>query len=368
MELALRAVVEEMADALRVQGASTDAGELGDNVTAVFDAEGALVSQSRCRPLHVGVLRSATRTMLDTVGDVSAGDVIMTNDPYLGGASRLPDFVMLSPAHSAGTRVGYVATMARYSDVGAASENELGAGPVDVYAEGLRIPPVSLLRGGKLSRNLERLVEVNVRDPGLAVSELHAQLGAVRVGQDRLAALAAEVGPDKLREVTSEVIARSESLARSRVATLSDGVASFVERLDGVELEVLVEIDGSSITVDLTRMPAQLATAVNGSATSTYSVALAAVRTLIGDDVPVDEGSARVLTVKSTPGSVVRASVPAATTAQRHLHDRVWDALLGALDQLVPERTRRGASKTAGLYQDPRASSTEQVSTNQGSA
>ncbi|MEX0935478.1 MAG: hydantoinase B/oxoprolinase family protein, partial [Gemmatimonadota bacterium] len=159
------ALAEEMGASLRRAAYSPNIKERRDYSCAVFSPEGVPVAQGDHMPVHLGAMPMSISAVLDTLGPLESADVAMVNDPYEGG-THLPDITLVSAVFDAGgrTRLGYVAARAHHSDVGGMSPGSMPLAR-EIYQEGLRIPPVLLVREGGRVADVWRLVLANVRTP-----------------------------------------------------------------------------------------------------------------------------------------------------------------------------------------------------------
>src|SRR5262245_59370666 len=144
-----------------------------DHSCAIFDARGRLVAQAAHIPVHLGSLPRAVEAAL-AAGPLEPGDVVLLNDPYAGG-THLPDLTLVSPVFLPGRRAAggagsrsvpdfLVASRAHHADVGGAAPGSMPLAR-EVYEEGLRLPPVFLVRRRRLQGDVLNLVLANVRTP-----------------------------------------------------------------------------------------------------------------------------------------------------------------------------------------------------------
>src|SRR5579863_4214506 len=161
---AVHSIAEEMGAALRRTALSPNIKERRDYSCAVFDGKGRVIAMGDHMPVHLGSMPMSVRAAVDTLV-LRRGDVAMLNDPYAGG-THLPDITLVAPVFvdPAEQPVFYVAARAHHSDVGGAFAGSMGPGR-EIYEEGIRIPPVRLVRGGVMDRDILALLLNNVRTP-----------------------------------------------------------------------------------------------------------------------------------------------------------------------------------------------------------
>ncbi len=190
---ALHSVAVEMGAALRRTAFSPNIKERRDYSSAVFSAECDLIAMGDDMPVHLGSMPMSVAAVLADLR-LAPGDVALLNDPYRGG-THLPDITMVAPVFLPGrTRAAfYVANRAHHADVGGMYPGSMGPCR-EIAQEGIRIPPVKLMRGGKMDAQLLAMILANVRTPREREGDLTAQLGACRIGSLRMLELVSRFG------------------------------------------------------------------------------------------------------------------------------------------------------------------------------
>ena len=337
---ALSGIAAEMG-AVLIRGAySSNIKERRDCSTALFDARGRMVAQAAHIPVHLGALPDAVEAVIDRAP--RPGDVFVLNDPFRGG-SHLPDVTLVSALHLDGEPAGFAVTRAHHSDVGGKSPGSMPSDSRSVFEEGLVIPPVRLVREGRIADDVLDLILANVRTPAIRRGDLRAQLAAERLAQARLAELAVRPGTPPLRDGYEEVLRYAERRTRERLRGLPDGVASAVGVLEGdgtsdadIAIRVRVELAGDSLRVDFAGTADAVAGNVNCPPAVTRSACCFALRVLTGPDVPANAGAYAPLEVVAPAGSLVSAQAPSAVVAGNvETSQRIADTVLLALSRLV---------------------------------
>jgi N-methylhydantoinase B len=325
-----------------------------DCSTAVFDATARMVAQAEHIPVHLGSMPASVAAALDTFGVLDPGDQVLVSDPYAGG-THLPDWTLVGPVHDDdGRLLGFAANRAHHSDVGGSAPGSMPAGATEVFAEGLRIPPVRLHRAGEEDRDIVALLLANTRTPHERLGDLRAQVGANRLTARRLRELAADLGADGLDAAAAATLDHAERSVRAALADLPDGVYSFEDVLDGdgtghddIGIRVTVTIDGDALTCDFTASDDQVPGSVNAPLAVTESAAIYALRAVAAPDIPANDGITRPLTVRTRAGSVVDPTPPASVAAGNvETSQRIVDVLLGALAQAAPDRVPAASQGT----------------------
>jgi N-methylhydantoinase B len=351
---ALVGIAEEAGAALRRTAYSPNIKERIDCSTALFDAHARMVAQAEHIPVHLGSMPASVEAALEAFPELQPGDQVLLSDPYQGG-NHLPDWTVVAPVHDAeGRLLGYAANRAHHSDVGGSAPGSMPASATDIFAEGLRIPPVRLHRAGEEDDDLVALLLANTRTPRERLGDLRAQLGANHLTARRLVELAGDLGPEMLAASMAATLDHAERLMRAALAELPDGTYRFADALDDdgagtapVPIEVVATFNGETLTFDLRGSSPQVTGPVNAPRAVTVSAAVYALRAVVAPDAPANAGSVRPLTVLTEPGTVVDPRPPAAVAAGNvETSQRVVDVLLGALAQAVPDRVPAASQGT----------------------
>lgn len=335
-------VAEEMGVSLRRTAFSPNIKERRDYSCAVFDRRGRLIAQGDHMPVHLGSMPLSVKAAIEQC-EMRAGDVVILNDPYAGG-THLPDVTLVAPVHDAGgTLLFYVADRAHHADIGGATPGSMGKA-TEIYQEGIRIPPIHLMRAGKVDEGLLRLLMANVRVNEERRGDLAAQLGALRVGGGRLLESVERYGFDECDEYARHLIDYTARMMRHTLAALPDGIYQAEDFLDDdgetdtpVRIRVTVGIRGDEATVDFTGSAAQVRGPINAVEAITVSAVYYVFRCLIAGEVPASAGVLEPLKVTAPRGTVVNATPPAPVAGGNvETSQRIVDTLLKALSQAAP--------------------------------
>jgi N-methylhydantoinase B len=340
------ACAEEMGVTLMRTAHSPNIKERLDHSCAVFDGGGRLVAQAAHIPVHLGSMPRAVEAVLERCV-LGRGDVVLLNDPYAGG-THLPDLTLVSPvfASRSGRRPDFlVASRAHHADIGGGSPGSMGLAR-DIYGEGLRLPPVHLVRGGRIVPDVLALVLGNVRTARERRADLLAQIGAQTTGERRLAELIRGHGLATLNASSSALIDYAARCVRAALAALPRGRWRFADALDDdgidsrpVRIAVKLETGRGRLRVDFTGSSPATAGPLNAPRAVTEAAVTYAVRVALGGDFPVNHGSLSGVEIVTTPGSVVHAIEPAAVVGGNvETSQRIVDVVLGALARALPGR------------------------------
>lgn len=358
-------VAEEMGVSLRRSAFSPNIKERRDYSCAVFNREGTLIAQGDHMPVHLGSMPMSVRAALETV-ELGPGDIVVLNDPYAGG-THLPDVTMVAAVYEerrqkaeGGGRTKkskqlpsafrllssddkplfYVANRAHHADIGGATPGSMGRAE-EIYQEGLRIPPVRLMIGGRINDDVMRLISANVRIPEEREGDLTAQLGAIRTGQQRLLEIADRYGFKEANLYATHLIDYTGEMMRRVIRGLPDGVYEAEDFLDDdgysderVRIAVRIEIKGDRAQVDFTGSAPQVRGPVNAVEAITVSAVYYVFRCLIPASVPASWGIMEPIKVTAPLGTVVNALPPAPVAGGNvETSQRIVDTVLLALSK-----------------------------------
>ncbi len=362
----LQSIAEEMGAALRRTAFSPNIKERRDYSCAVFNAAGEALAMGDHMPVHLGSMPMSVRAAIDEL-ELLPGDIAMLNDPFRGG-THLPDITVVAPVFvkSRGKRSGhskhgpdfFVAARAHHADVGGTYAGSMGPCR-EIYQEGFRIPPVKLVRGGRIQRDVMELLLNNVRTPEEREGDLLAQLAACHTGEARLIELCRRYGLARVQKAGSALLDYSEEMMRSFLASVPPGRYDAEDFLDddGVSetpVRIAVRItfprqtsEGQTVTVDFTGSSPQVAGSINAVEAITYSACFYVIRCLLREDVPATAGLMRPIRLIAPEGSVVNARPPAAVAGGNvETSQRIVDVVLRALAKALPARIPAASSGT----------------------
>jgi N-methylhydantoinase B len=340
-------VAEEMGAALRRSSFSPNIKERLDFSCALFDGRSQMIAQAAHIPVHLGAMPLSVQACLRSL-EFEPGDVAILNDPFHGG-THLPDITMVTPVFAEGVGqadlAGFVASRAHHADVGGATAGSMGLA-TEIYQEGLILPPLKLVQGGRLNGELLQLILANVRTPAEREGDLKSQLAANEVGRLRFQAMLQRYGRKELAEAADGLLAYSERMTRQLLADLPQGNYRFSDQMDddGVDpaparIEVEVRIQPGGAVVDFTGTSPQRTGGINAVYAITLSAVYYVFRSLISLDIPSNSGCLAPIEVIAPEGSLVNARFPAAVAAGNvETSQRIVDILLGALAQACPDR------------------------------
>lgn len=352
---AVHSIAEEMGAALRRTALSPNIKERRDYSCAVFDARGRAIAMGDHMPVHLGSMPMGVQAAIAAI-NFAPGDIAILNDPYAGG-THLPDITMVLPVfiESAAAPAFYVANRAHHADVGGKFAGSMGPATT-IDDEGIRIAPTLIVRAGVVERNVLDWILGSVRTPQERAGDLDAQIGACRVGEQRVLELAAKYGIHKLAVWCEELLNYSERLMRTELAKMPAGIFDADDWLDNdgvsdapIRIAVRLKIDpaAKALDVDFAGSSPQVAGAVNAVRAVTLSACFYVFRCLLAEDAPATEGILRPLTLHTPAGSIVDARPPAAVAGGNvETSQRIVDVLMRALAKAVPARVPAASAGT----------------------
>ena len=335
------AVAEEMGFALQNTAYSVNIKERLDFSCALFDRDGNLIANAPHMPVHLGSMGDSVRAIRDAREHdgrgMKPGDVYMLNAPYNGG-THLPDVTVVMPVFdAAGELLFYVAARGHQGDIGGITPGSMPPTSRTVEEEGVLIENFLLVEGGRFREAETRALLTSgrwpARNPDQNVGDLKAQIAACARGAEALTAMVAEFGQDVVEAYMAHVQDNAEEAVRRVLATMRSG--SFAYELDdGALVRVAIAVDQGARTarVDFTGTSDQVPTNFNAPASICRAAALYVFRTLVDDEIPMNDGCLRPVELVIPEGSMLRPRYPAAVVAGNvETSQAVVDALYGAL-------------------------------------
>lgn len=353
----LLAIAEEMGVALRRSAHSPNIKERRDYSCAICDAEARPIALGDHMPVHLGAIPRSVEAAL-AADPLADGDVIVLNDPFHGG-THLPDITAVRGVwlDDSDGPIALLASRAHHADVGGMTPGSMPLSR-EIFQEGLRMPPLHLVRAGRLDEGVWRILLANVRTPAEREGDLHAQLAALDVGVRRLRELARRRGEEELRSAFDELTAYADRLLARAIERIPDGQYRAEDFLDGdgitdepLRIAVLVRVDGGSLLVDFSGSASQCAGNMNAVAAITESAVRYVLRcvaeAILGAPLPAGGGSMAAVVIEAPEGTIVNARPPAAVAAGNvETSQRIVDVVLRALGEALPERIPACSSGT----------------------
>lgn len=357
-------VADEMGVTLERAAYSPNIKERLDFSCALFLGDGRLLAQAAHIPVHLGAMPASVRVAIGRCAPFVPGDVVIVNDPYLGG-NHLPDITLVSPVFFAddngeekkfaadspsppGSPAFFVASRAHHADIGGMSPGSMPLS-TEIYQEGIIIPPIKLVAAGKRNDAVWQLILRNVRTPAEREGDLAAQLAAHTIGEKRLVEIVARYGLAETMGYADELIAYADRLTRAAISQMPHGRFSFTDYLDNdgqsatpIPISVTVTIENGELAADFSGT----APAVQGNLNAVPAIVESAVAycvrctalALLQSDLPMNQGAFAPISVLIPPGSLIDPHPPHAVAAGNvETSQRIVDVVFGALAQALPD-------------------------------
>ena len=317
--------------------------------------DGHIISQADGLPAHAAGGGFAVRALLGAFGDdVSEDDVFLMNDPYKGGGNHLPDWVIATPVFVAGKLVAFACDRAHQSDIGGGAPGTYNGDATEIFHEGLRLPPVRLVKKGVTRKDVWKVLLLNSRTPELLDGDLQAMIGATRVGKERIVALGDEIGETAIADVFDAVLDHADTRFRQVIAALPDGQYEGDEHTDNdcfehgrFNIHVTLTIKGDKLTIDYTGTDPQMRGFKNSPLANTHSLTYVGLASFLGGDIPINEGTFRSVDLVLPPGTLINPNPPAAQTmSTMYMGHEIIHAVWKALAQADSSRACAGWGKT----------------------
>ena len=356
----LRSVTDEAYMALMKSAYSTNIKERHDHTSVLVDAGGRAVVQAvRALPGHLGSMFGLVDSIYRRwpAHEIEPDDVLITNDPYEGGSTHLPDVNVVAPVFVEGRLIAFVCNIAHHADIGGMSPGSMSGRMSDIHQEGLRIPPVKLLRRGEIDRDLMNMLLLNVRVPEERRGDFYAQIAACRLGVRRMAEIAERYSANVLEAAFDQYIARTEARIRERMKAIPPGSYSFEDVMDedgfgakDIPLKLVVRVDADHrIAFDFTGSAPQVKGNINSTRSATLATVGYVIKALLDPEIPSNDGIFNAFDLVTEPGTIVHARFPAAIANRAQTSQRIADMVIGALAPTLPQAATGASHGTTVL-------------------
>jgi N-methylhydantoinase B len=347
---ALETAQREMTLTMERTGRSSVLTVSRDFSNAIFNWTPEMIVQGQDLPIHLGSLILATKAVAAYfAGDVRPGDVMFHNDPVYDG-SHIADWCMYKPVFIGDELLFWTVSKGHMADSGGPVPGSYNPDAREIFAEGLRIPPIKIYEAGRERSDILNLLLTNTRTRRNQAGDLRAQLGAVNVGAAHLDSLVRRYGRDEVNACVSELLALAEQQMRRRISELPDGTFSgtrFVEDvghgLGDQEIGVTITVDGDRLRVAL-EASRQIPFYTNSYRANTTSAVYLGLIMFLQPEPPFNEGMYRAIEIDyGPPGTIVNAVEPAPHVACTTCPaETITDAVRDTLSLAYPERAVAG--------------------------
>lgn len=331
--------------------------EAYDRSNGIYGIEdGRMISQGETGlPIFLGVMQECVKSVLTERGaDLEPGDIIIVNDPYRGG-THLMDVKMVMPFYYKGKLWCYLANAGHWPDTGGMVPGGFSTTATEIHQEGLRIPPVKIMKKGELVTDVVDMILANIRVSAERVGDIQAHIAALRAGEKALTGLLDRYGLDVVNACVAEIETRAEQMMRAHISDIPDGVYSasaFIDS-DGVvneplEVAIDVTVQGSDITFDFSRSSAPCRGPLNSVWATTQSAVFIGMKHIF-PNVPMNAGCFRPLNVLRPKGTFLYAEYPRPVAGcSAEVSQRIMESVFLALAQAIPHKLFAAPAGTSG--------------------
>ena len=345
----LEAIADDMGYNLMRMGRTTIVKEIMDINCAVLDATGGILAQAHLCPLMMFSLPETAANMLKDVEKFEEGDVIICNDPYLGG-QHLLDMQFFSPVIYDGELIAFVANIAHQLDMGGAVPGGVAGGLTEIFQEGLRVPFTKLYRNGKEDRKIFDFIGRNIRIPEKTLEDFRAQAATTVGGVKRVKELVTKYGLETYKQCTAMLLDYAEDMVRRALRAMPDGDFTGVDYVDDdgfsddpFKVQVNVHKKGEEIWVNFNGTSRQAKGNINCPWSCSQGGVFYTIVGIVDPYMVVNSGTFRPIHVESGEGLITNPKPPAGVTARSQVMTKITEAMLKAMSQVVPNRVVSGS-------------------------
>jgi N-methylhydantoinase B len=342
----IASLVDEMHYHFYRSGYSTIIRESRDFSCVILDRAGRLVVAP---PMffHAPVYRHLVGRILEVYGRaIAEGDVFVSNHPYEGGLPHVSDMAFVAPVFADGEIVAFAGSIAHKADVGGAVAGSTSANATEMFQEGLLVPPIKIVDGGRPQTDVERIILGNSRQPALVRGDIHAQVAVTQMGAARVKELCGRFGAGTVTAAFTAILEGAADELRAAIAGLPEGESSAEGLLDSdgvvvdrpVKLAVTVAIRGGLAHFDFSRSDPQARGPVNLRPSLVEACVFYSLIGCLGPNLHFNDGMRDVVRLTYAPRTVTNAEPPASVSNYQVVNLKLVDVILEALAHFYPAR------------------------------
>ncbi len=344
-------VAEEMSVALRRSAYSSIIWDMYDYACGLLLPNGDMIAQAETIPAQLGIMPTAVQHVLEEIplSEWNDGDVIICNDPYRG-CTHTMDIVLFSPVFFEGEIIAIASTIAHHIDVGGKVPGTEASDSVELFEEGLVLPPLKLLEGGEANKAIFAIIKTNVRDPRACLGDLRAQIAGCRTGENRMRDLCSRHGKEQFQALAEACLDYTQTFIENALNEIGEAgneahvlVEDDVATEEPIRIQVAVSIRDGRLKIDFAGTSEQRDNALNCPASSTISMVHYAVKAVFAPGLPQNEGCNRPIDIHVPEGSLLAPAYPAAVSVRHLTQQAVADAVIKTLAPLAADTASAGA-------------------------
>jgi N-methylhydantoinase B len=279
------------------------------------------------------------------VEDIHEGDAFISNDPYRGGVSHTPDVAVATPVFMNRELIAFCTSFGHKPDVGGLSPGSGSPASRSVFHEGMLIPPVKIVEGGKPNQSVFRILENNSRTPRLLIGDIRGQIGCTRIGAELMQELCGRFGTEEVLSAIEQLLNASETRLRTALAALPDGTAEAENWHDGdgvakepIRIHAALTKRGDELTIDFSGSADQSVGPANAVFQVVQAAAIGAVLSIVDHTITNNDGVRRPIRFVCPEGKVLNPRFPAPVNSYIPATHLVFNVVMEALGKLVPEK------------------------------
>jgi len=344
----IRETASAMAHALFHSGYSPILRESQDGTAGLTDAAGRVIIVGGGLQYHSLLYSRSVESILARypAAEMRDGDSFVANDPYKAGNSHVPDMVVATPAFYDGKVIAFGVSVAHKADVGGLVPGSSGAASREIFHDGILIPPVLYWTAAGVNREVEAILRNNSRIPDVVAGDLRGQVGATRLGGQRLKALCDQYGLDVVQGAMAHLLASTRDRVRASIAGWADGVSEAEGFLDHdgadktkpVRIHVKATKQGDRLTLDFSGSDPQAKGPVNAPEQTIKAVSLIAVLAISDPSIRMNSGVLDAVEFVMPPGRVVSPQYPATVNHYFPTSHLAYNVVMAALGKFNPAR------------------------------
>src|SRR5439155_5346190 len=306
----LVSICREMGAAMMKTAYSPIFNEGLDFSCVIFNRDAEMIAQAEFCPSQIGAILFTVRWCIAELGleSFEEGDVIIHNDPYRGGC-HMPEHMVMKPVFHRGELFGFVANIAHVAEIGGVAVGSFAATATEVYQEGLRLPPVKIMRRGEHVKDIWKVILSNHRTPKSSWGDLHAMIGSLNIAEGRLQELIDQYGAEFLEAAGNHLLDYAERWMRAEIREIPNGVYTAVDSMedDGITNEPVwmrlkLTVKDDEIIADWTESDPQARGPVNATFVVTAAATYSAVLHVTDREIPRNSGCYRPIRLVTKPG------------------------------------------------------------------
>jgi len=359
IDSAMVAICREMGVNVQKTAYSTIFSEAEDFTCALASPEGEMISVAEFCPAQIGGVPLLVRSMVKEIplDEFEEGDVVVHNDPYRGGL-HTPEHTMFKPIFVDGKIEAFAVCIGHFVEVGGMAPGGFPGDATEIFHEGVRVPPVKIMKAGKDVPEVWKLLLANVRTPRGNYGDLRALISAVDLGERRMIELIRKYGAETFRTTVQDLLAYSEARMRAEIGSFPDGCYEFEDCLedDGIEdkefwIRVAVHVQGDEVVIDYTGSSPQAKGPINATLGVAYSASFNAMLHLTDQTIPKNSGCFKPIRVIAPGGTVMNVDYPGSEVGgNTETHPMIVGCIFGAMSQCIPERVMASEGTTHGCF------------------